>query len=389
MRKRIVILLVLCAIGAGAWYVWRQQNANNGNRIVLSGNLELTQVDVSFKIAGRLVERTVDEGAWVKKGQMIARLDPVQLQHQTVRDKAITLGAESNYKQLETSIAFQKATIESDVAARNAELGEATAKLESLLNGSRKQDIQQAEAAVADARAQLQLAQQDWERAQRLFKNEDISRQQYDQARTKLDSAGAILHQAEDRYSMVKEGPRMEDIAAQRAVVARAAAAVRTAEANRIELLRKEQELVARRAVIEQSRAQAGISESQLSDTTVFTPIDGVVLVKSAEVGEVLGAGTTIVTIGDLEHPWLRGYINETDLGRVKLGQKVKLTTDSFAGKAYWGIISYIASEAEFTPKQIQTKEERVKLVYRIKILVDNTSHELKNNMPVDAEIIL
>jgi HlyD family secretion protein len=188
---------------------------------------------------------------------------------------------------------------------------------------------------------------------------------------------------------MVKEGPRKEDIAAQRAVVARAVAAVRTAEANRIELLRKEQELVARKAVIEQSRAQAGISESQLSDTTVFTPIDGVVLVKSAEVGEVLGAGTTIVTIGDLEHPWLRGYINETDLGRVKLGQKVKLTTDSFAGKAYWGTISYIASEAEFTPKQIQTKEERVKLVYRIKILVDNTSHELKNNMPVDAEIIL
>jgi len=96
-----------------------------------------------------------------------------------------------------------------------------------------------------------------------------------------------------------------------------------------------------------------------------------------------------IVTIGDLEHPWLRGYINETDLGRIKLGQKVKLTTDSYPGKVYPGHISFIASEAEFTPKQIQTKEERVKLVYRIKIDVDNASHELKNNMPVDAEIEL
>ena len=113
------------------------------------------------------------------------------------------------------------------------------------------------------------------------------------------------------------------------------------------------------------------------------------VLVKSAEAGEVLAAGTTIVTIGDLDHPWLRAYINETDLGRVKLGQKVKLTTDSYPGKIYTGVISFIASEAEFTPKQIQTKEERVKLVYRIKIDVDNTAHELKNNMPVDAEIVL
>ncbi len=119
----------------------------------------------------------------------------------------------------------------------------------------------------------------------------------------------------------------------------------------------------------------------------IRTPIDGVVLVKSAEPGEVLAAGTTVVTIGDLDHPWLRAYINETDLGRVKLGQKVKLTTDSFPGKIYDGVLSFIASDAEFTPKQIQTKEERVKLVYRIKIDVDNRSHELKNNMPVDAEI--
>jgi HlyD family secretion protein len=389
MRRRIILLVLLAAAAAGGYYYWRSQNSNDGSRIQLSGNLELMQVDVSFKIAGRLIERTVDEGQWVKKGQLIARLDPMQLQQQTARDKATVLGAESNYKQLETSIAYQRATLESDIAARRAELSQATAVLESLLSGSRPQDIQASQAAVTDARAQLQLAQQDWERAQRLFKNEDISRQAYDQSRTKLESAQAMVRQAEEKASLVKEGPRKEDIAAQRAMVARAEAAVKTAEANRLELQRKEQELVARRAAIEQSRAQVGISEAQLSDTSVATPIDGVVLVKSAEVGEVLGAGTTIVTIGDLEHPWLRGYINETDLGRVKLGQKVKLTTDSYPGKVYNGTISFISDQAEFTPKQIQTKEERVKLVYRIKIDVDNSSHELKNNMPVDAEIVL
>jgi len=171
--------------------------------------------------------------------------------------------------------------------------------------------------------------------------------------------------------------------------VARAQGAVKTAEANRIELRRKEQELGARRAEVDRNKAQVGITTAQLGDTVIVAPIDGVVLVKSAEAGEVVAAGTTIVTIGDVEHPWLRAYIGETDLGRIKLGQKVKLTTDSYANKSYAGVVSFIASEAEFTPKQIQTKEERVKMVYRVKIDVDNSSRDLKNNMPVDAVIAL
>jgi HlyD family secretion protein len=389
MKKRIFLILFLIAAGVAGWMWHTGAFDRAGNRILVSGNLELTEVDLSFKTAGRIVERTVDEGAWVKKGDLIARLDPVQMQDQTRRDRALVFSAQSSYDQLVTSIAYQRATLESDIAARQAELNVSQAKLDELLNGSRAQDIQQAAAAVTDAKAQLEFARLDWERYQTLFKNDDISKQQYDQARTKFESATAQLRQAEEKESLVKEGPRKEDIAGARADVARAQAAVKTAEANRLELQRREQELVARRAEIDRSKAQAGISDSQLDDTKVYTPIDGVVLVKSAEPGEVLAAGTTIVTIGDLDHPWLRAYINETDLGRVKLGQKVKLTTDSFPGKVYDGVISFIASDAEFTPKQIQTKEERVKLVYRIKIDVDNHNHELKNNMPVDAEIVL
>jgi HlyD family secretion protein len=344
---------------------------------------------MSFQIAGRMTELNVKEGDWVKKGDIIARLDPIQLQQQRLRDQAAVIGAESSYRQMETSIAFQKATLESDVAARRADVNQTNAKLDELLNGSRKEDIQQAQSAANDARAQLEFAQSDWTRMQGLFKTEDISKQQYDQSRMKFDSATAQLHQAEDKLALVKAGPRTEEIAAARAAVAGAQASLKTAEANRLELQRKEQELLARTADIKRSEAQEGISQSQLDNTVIASPIDGVVLVKSAEAGEVVAAGTTIVTIGDLNHPWLRAYVNETDLGRVKLGQKVKLTTDSFKGKVYWGTVSFIASEAEFTPKQIQTKEERVKLVYRIKVDVDNSSHELKNNMPVDAEIVL
>ena len=101
-----------------------------------------------------------------------------------------------------------------------------------------------------------------------------------------------------------------------------------------------------------------------------------------------LAPGTSVVTVGDIDHPWLRAYIREQDLGRVKLGDKVKVTTDSFRDKVYDGKVSFISSDAEFTPKQIQTSEERVKLVYRIKIDVDNSRHELKSNMPADAEIL-
>jgi HlyD family secretion protein len=389
MKKRIVIILLVVALGTGGYLWYTGAFARKGNSILVSGNLELTQVDLSFKTAGRLIERRVDEGNWVKQGDLIARLDPVELQRTNVRDKALVVGAKSNYDQLVTSIAFQKATLESDIAARQAELNVAQAKLDALLNGSRQQEIQQSAAAVSDAKSQLEFARLDWERSQTLFKNDDISKQQYDQARTKFESATAMLREAEEKDSMVREGPRKEDIAGAQADVARAQAAVKTAEANRLEVQRREQELSARQSEIQRTEAQAGISQKELSDTEVYTPIDGVVLVKAAEPGEVLAAGTTVVTIGDLEHPWLRAYINETDLGRVKLGQKVKLTTDSFPDKVYWGQVSYIASEAEFTPKQIQTKEERVKLVYRIKIEVDNKEHELKNNMPVDAEILL
>jgi HlyD family secretion protein len=389
MKKRLPILILVAAVGIGL-YLWRTGYfAGPRNEIQVSGNLELTLVDLSFKIAGRMTELNVREGDWVKKGQVIARLDPVQLREQRARDQALVASAQSNYQQLTTSIAYQKATLESDIAAHRAELNQAQAKLDQLLAGSRAQEIQQADASVTDAKAQVDLARSDWERAQMLYKNEDISTSQFDQARAKFNSATAVLQQAEQRAAMVKEGPRKEEIAGGRAEVARAQAAVANAEANRIELQRKEQELGARQAEIERSKAQAAMSQAQLDDTVILAPIDGVVLVKSAEAGEVLAAGTTIVSIGDLDHPWLRAYVGETDLGRVKLGTKVKLSTDSYPGKTYEGTVSFISSEAEFTPKQIQTKEERVKLVYRIKVDVDNTHHELKNNMPVDAEIPL
>jgi HlyD family secretion protein len=187
----------------------------------------------------------------------------------------------------------------------------------------------------------------------------------------------------------VLAGPRIEQIDAASAQMDRARAGLKMTESNALEIKRREQELPLRRSEIARAAASLAMIESQLADTLAYSPVDGVVLVKAADVGEVLAAGTTIVTIGDIDHPWLRAYVNETDLGRVKLGTKAKITTDSYPGKEYEGHVSFIASEAEFTPKQIQTKEERVKLVYRIKIDLQNPEHELKSNMPADAVLHL
>ena len=239
------------------------------------------------------------------------------------------------------------------------------------------------------AASEVERAKKDWERAQALYKNDDISTAQFDQYRNRWESAEAALKQAKERNSLVLAGPRSEQIKAQAALVERARGALKMAEANTLEMKRREQELATRRAEIDRSHANIALINSQLADTVATSPVDGVVLVKSADVGEVLAAGTTVVAIGDIEHPWLRGYINETDLGKVKLGTKAKVTTDSYPGKVYPGRVSFIASEAEFTPKQIQTQQERVKLVYRIKIEIENPQHELKSNMPADAEIVL
>jgi HlyD family secretion protein len=387
MKKILPILLLVAVAAAAGYYIYGRLHPADTDTLRVSGNLELTQVDISFKVPGKLIELDVDEGYYVKKGQVIARIDRDQVESQRSRDQASLNNSQFQYDQMETSVQWQRRTLESDVALRNAELRASQAHLAELLAGSRPQEVQESRAAVADATAQHDQAQADWVRAQDLFKNDDISKQQYDQYRMKLDSTAAVLRESNERLALVVEGPRTEDIDAARADVVRAQAALQSAEANQLELKRREQDVLAHRADVARARAQVAITDTQINDTVVTAPIDGVVLVKSAEVGEVLAAGTTVVTIGDIDHPWLRAYINEADLGRVKYGQTATLHSDSFPDKTYPGRISFIASEAEFTPKQIQTFEERVKLVYRIKIDVDNRSHDLKSNMPVDAEI--
>ena len=389
MKKRIILILAALAVAAAAVYAFHGMNRQPDNHLMVSGNIELTEVNIGFKTAGRLIERNVDEGDPVKKGQIIARLDRDQLVAQRERESAGLTSTLSQLAQAETSLQWQKDNVAADIEQRKADLASNEARLAELKNGSRPQEKLDAKAAVDAAQAEVHRAKNDWDRAQTLFKDDDISKAQYDQYRTHYESSVAALNSAKERQSLVLAGPREEQITAQQGAVERARAALKMAQANALQIKQREEDLTARHADIERSKANIALIDSQLADTIAASPVDGVVLVKAADVGEVLAPGTTVVTVGDIDHPWLRGYVNETDLGKVKLGAKARVTTDSYPGKVYWGRVTFISSEAEFTPKQIQTAQERVKLVYRIKIEMPNPNHELKSNMPADAEIVL
>ncbi len=389
MKKRIIPIALVLAAASGALYLYRNLGRKPDNRIVVSGNIELTEVNIAFKTAGKLIERTVDEGDPVKKGQIIARLDRDQLIAQRERQVASLASSESQLAQARTALQLQKETLAGDLVQRRADLEANEARLAELENGSRPQEKADARASVDNAQAEVDRSKKDWDRAQVLYKNDDISTAQFDQYRSRWESAEALWKSSRERQALVLAGPRKEQIEAQAAQVERARGALKTSQANTLETKRREQEITARLADIEASKASIALIDSQLADTVAASPVDGVVLVKAADVGEVLAPGTTVVTVGDIDHPWVRGYVDESDLGKVRLGARARVTTDSYPGKVYDGRVTFISSEAEFTPKQIQTQQERVKLVYRIKIEVANPKHELKSNMPADAEIVL
>jgi HlyD family secretion protein len=211
---------------------------------------------------------------------------------------------------------------------------------------------------VARARAEEERWRGEEARHAELYAQGIISARDREGVGASLAVARAQLHDAEERLTLVRKGPRAERIAQARARLDRA-------------------------------RQARNLAQARLDDGLLVAPISGVVLSENVEAGEYVSAGTPVVTIGVLADVWLRAYITETDLGRVKVGQRARLTTDTYPNRTYDGVVSFIAPEAEFTPKNVQTDQERVKLVYRVKIDAANPSFELKPGMPADAEILL
>jgi HlyD family secretion protein len=326
MKKAVVLVVLVALMGALIYFLQRNKKPKDENLIRVSGNIEITDAAVSFKIAGRVTERLVTEGDTVKAGQIVAKLDDVDLRQ--------------------------------EVGLRRAELEAARAALKELESGSRPEEIQEAAAALARAQAEEERWKKDYGRQQGLFQKEVISQRELEATRMSYDTAVAKVREAEEQLRLRKKGFRPEQI---------------------------EQG----QAKVQQAQEALQIAETRFGYATLVSSFDGLVLSKSIEPGEYVSAGTPIVTIGKMDNVWLRAYIDETDLGRVHVGQSAKVRTDSYPNKTYPGQISFISSESEFTPKTVQTEKERVKLVYRIKIDIANPEMELKPGMPADAEIQL
>ncbi len=316
----LVFLLIALPLWSGCS---RDRGAGRGE-LVLSGNLEVTDAQLGFKSAGRVLARPVSEGDRISAGQLIGVLDDAE----------------------------QK----DGVALRRAELAGAEAALAELEAGSRPEDIAALAAALRSAEAERDRARLEFARSEALRGKEVIADRDFEAADAQVKVAEARVAEAGERLKLARAGARIETI--QQA-----------------------------RARVEQARAALGLATTLLENTRLVSPLTGVVLSHNIEPGEYVAPGTPVVTVADTAHMWVRAYLNETDLGRIRHGQHVPIRSDAFPGRTFDGVVSFISSEAEFTPKTVQTPKERVKLVFRIKVDVANPKDELKPGMPADVII--
>jgi HlyD family secretion protein len=331
-RARPLAVAALLALAAAC------RDAPPSDRVRVSGQVEAIEVQVSSQVAGRLLERRVSEGSRVQKGEVVAALDTA-----------------------DTQLALERA---------RAERAQADAQLKLLQAGSRAQDIRQAEAQLAAARAEagaadaeLAAAELDVQRFEQLLASSSGSRKQRDDAAARRNVAQARANAARERVRAAQEA------------------------SSRVRAGARPEELAVARARIDAASAQMAMLEKAAADATIVAPASGVVTTTIAEVGELVQPRAPLMVITDLDHAWANVYVDEPVVPRLRVGDPATVYTDA-GGPGAKGTISYISDRAEFTPRNVQTADDRSKLVYRIKIALDNADGTFKTGMPVEAEIV-
>lgn len=378
LARITAVLLVVAALAVGGPLASRFLNSLGVPTIQVTGNMEATQVDVSAKIAGRILSLRVREGDRVTEGHLLVRLDDAELKAEVERAEAALKSAEAQLRDLLAGARRQ------EIEEARATVDRAQSQLNDLLAGSRREEIEQAREAVRSAEATRVWTERDLKRAQELFAKELIAMQEVDRARQAYEVAVAQERSARANLQMVEAGPRRDQIEAARAQL--------KAARDHLDLLLagpRPFQVEAARGQVSQARAALDLAGSRLREAAIVSPINGVVLRKNREAGEMANPGVSILTLVDPTDLWLRAYVPETDIGRIKVGMAARITIDAYKDRTFSGKITEIASEAEFTPKNVQTKKERVNLVFRIKIAVDNPQGLLKPGMPADADILL
>ena len=299
-------------------------NDNNKNSIEATGTIETVDVVLSSKTNGEIKELRINEGERVRQGDTVMTIDTETLQLQLKQQES---GAEMSRAQLDL-----------------------------LRNGARKEDIALAESSLNQAQVNYDQAKTDLDRLKKLYLTQTITKKQYDDAVSHFNLMNDQLSSAKENYAKMKNYARPEEI--------------KQAEAK-----------------LNQSIASAGLIKKNINDSYIISPLNGIVVKKYFEVGETVSPMSSLVKISDLSNVELYIYVTELELGKIKLGQKAEVSVDAFKDKKFEGRVTYISPEAEFTPKNIQTKDERTKLVFAIKIELPNPNFELKSGMPADARI--
>lgn len=386
-RSLLVLIAVLAAAAILAGYIYTHRESDNSIRA--SGTIEATDVDVSFQIAGRVIEVLAVEGQPVKAGDVLARISADELVHRVNQLQAALDAAASQVRQQQGTVRMRRDVVEGQIEQARGQAQASRVAADRVREGLRPQEIQVAEADLAQTEAQLTQSRADFERTSNLFKEGVVPRQQLDAAEAALRTAESAREAANQRLALAREGSRRQDIAEAEARAETAQAGVSVAQAGRTDVEIQRAALNAAQAREKELRAQLEAAKTQLSYTEIRSPLDGVVLTKNVEAGEFVNPGTPVVTIANIEDLWMNIYIPESKTGLVKLGQNVRVTVDSFRGESFKGKITFVSAESEFTPKTIVTQEERIKLVYRTKVSLENTQQRLKPGMPADAEILL
>ena len=324
-RQMAVSALAVLAVAVAGYRLWSTADAAGaGEGLVLYGNVDVRQVELAFRIPGRLDAVVFEEGDAVASGAVVARLD--------------------------------KRPLADDVRHAEAQVAMRRAEFEKFRTGTRPEEIEQARALVEERLASLRNAETHFERQAELARTGAASVQLRDDAEAARDEANARLRSAREALTLAEEGFRAEDVAA-------AQAALQVAE------------------------AQLARARTDLDDAEIIAPADGVILSRIREPGAVVAAGAPVFTLTIDDPVWVRTYVDGPDLGRVQPGMQAEIRTDSFPDKVYRGQIGFISPEAEFTPRTVETPELRTDLVYRLRVIVDNPDGALRQGMPVTVHL--
>lgn len=414
-RPLLVAAAAIIALAVIGWEVWQAyERRATADRLAGSGSIEATQVDVGPKIAGRVIRLLANEGDTVRAGQVLVRLDNRDLLTQVDQARASVVAAEAKVAQAASAIQTQQQTTDTEVAQARAALAAAQTRVpqaqttvtlqgqtvEQAVVQARAQ-LSAAQAQAAGARSNLTKAQADLARAKALYAQGAVAAQEIDAAQAAYDMAVAQDRSARDavaqaaasldtaRSNRLQVPIQEQNVRANQAAAAQAEAALATAQAGYTVVAQRRQDLAAARAQLVQAQANVRSFEIQAGYATIASPINGVVLTKSVQEGEIVGAGAAVYTLVDPHDMWLRVFISDTQIGRVRLGQRAEIAVDSFPGRTFPARVTEVSSQAEFTPGNVQTKEDRVKLVFGVKLQLENTYGSLKPGMPADAAIFV